>query len=168
MKNHIFHINSFLLGILAGAFVLILLATSLPYRTEVHTYFILQNQTDHFKISTSRSFEKAWSQIRVEMSLIQWQIIQKIIKPISQWFNKSGIELRATFHKTPAPICSELKMFNQVVAQLLSKLNLHIRPWSFLSRPPRVPSVPRFEPLYLRLVPQPVSVGRCPGTRLCP
>ena len=116
MKKHGFHVGSFLIGLLAGAIVLVTLAMSVPPRTETQTNALLQNKTDQIQVSATQSVKKVSVQVQDELSAFH----QHVLQPVSRW---SSLQVSATqsVHKAMAWVQGALSTFRQHILQPVSR-----------------------------------------------
>ena len=125
MKKHGFHVGSFLIGLLAGAIVLVTLAMSVPPRTETQTNALLQNKTDQIQVSATQSVHKAMAWVQGALSTFR----QHILQPVSRWFSQGWERVVASIHPTASPACSVLAWAGQARTNFLALLGIHSQPW---------------------------------------
>ena len=126
MKRQNFHIGSFLIGLLAGGILLVLLALAMPLRTETQTVQLLHTTSQQFNLTTNRSLEKTWSQIRSEISINP----QKIVRDVSQTINKEFHGIVASLHSPSILPCTWFTWLDQQTVRLVSSAGIHARLWN--------------------------------------
>ena len=126
MKRKNFHIGSFLIGLLAGGILLILLALAMPLRTDTQTVQLLHTKSQQFNLTTNRSLDKTWSQIRSEVSSTR----QKIVRDVSQTFNKEFHGMLVSLKSPSLLPCTWFSWLDKQSVQLASLVGIHASLWN--------------------------------------
>ncbi len=126
MKRQNFHIGSFLIGLLAGGILLVLLALAMPLRTDTQTVQLLHTRTQQFNLTTNRSLDKTWSQLRSEASNTR----QKIVRDVSQTFNKEFHGIVGSLHSPSLLPCTWFTWLDQQSVHLASLVGIHASLWN--------------------------------------
>jgi gas vesicle protein len=121
MKTQNIHIGSLIIGLLAGAVILLVVALSQPLRNETRTSQLIRNDTHQVQVTTTRGVDKTWAQFRSELNL-DWH---KMVQYISQNFNKYVSKIGSSLHSSALQPCVWLGWLDRQMAHLATLVNLH-------------------------------------------
>jgi hypothetical protein len=126
MKRKNFHIGFFLYGLLAGGILLILLALAMPLRTDTQTVQLLHAKSQQFNLTTNRSLDKTWSQIRSEVSITR----QKIVRDVSLTYNKEFHGMLVSLYNPSLLPCTWFTWLDRQSEHLASLVGIHASSWN--------------------------------------